>query len=310
MKQAAALSAGANIGVIAPGSPASPDRYNSGCDALSKLGFTAKAPLDPSANYGKYEHGFASDSVQARVSAIHQLAADDDVSVLVAARGAYGSLELLPHLDFDLLRNCGKPVVGYSDVTCLLLPLYGAGGKAVHGPTISKEFAEYYESEDSRKSVDELLKLLSDPKWQIKLNAKVLRNGAAQGKIVAANLTALTALLGTRWEVSLDGCILFLEDIGEAPFRIQRCLEHLRLTGQLNKLAGLVFGRFDRCEAKHGPSVDDVFDWFVTSMVPETTYPVLKDFPFGHNGLNIPLPLGSKAEIDSNQVKLLGLNPA
>ena len=126
----------------------------------------------------------------------------------------------------------------------------------------------------------------------------------------AANLTALTALLGTKWEVSLDGCILFLEDIGEVRVRIQRCLEHLRLTGQLNKLAGLVFGRFDRCEAKHGPSVDDVFDWFVTSMVPETTYPVLKDFPFGHNGLNIPLPLGSKAEIDSNQVKLLGLNPA
>ncbi len=306
MKRGAALAAGKKVGIFAPGSPASPQRFEKGCAALRKLGFEIKVPLDPSAYYGKYDFGFASESVQARVAALHDLLADDEVAVIIAARGAYGTLELLPFIDFDLVGRSLKPIVGYSDVSTLLLPVYeAANAPAIHGPTVSKEFAEYFENDDSKQSVDRLMAMLCDPGFRFEQNAKELRRGTSAGKVVASNLTALTTLLGTPWEASLDDSILFVEDIGEAPFRIQRCFEQLRLAGKLKKLQGLVLGRFDRCEAKHGPSVEDVFSWLVNEILRETDFPVITGFPFGHNGLNIPLPLGAEAQIDSGTVRLL-----
>lgn len=306
MDSAQALKAGGTVGVFAPGSPANPERCQRGLKKLHKLGYKSSVPLDPAAFYGKHEHGFASESPAARADALHRLLQDDAVSVLIAARGAYGSLELLPLLDFALIRRSRKLIVGYSDVSSLLLPVWQqAGLYAVHGPTISKEFAEFDDNPDSRKSVEELLELLSKPSWRFARQAQVLRAGSASGTIAAANLTALMTLLGTPWEPELKGCILFLEDVGEAPFRVQRALQQLLLAGKLDSLAALVFGRFDRCQAPSGPSVDDVFDYFVSKMLANTSYPVLKNFPFGHNGLNIPLPLGCRAAVESDLVTLL-----
>ena len=132
-----------------------------------------------------------------------------------------------------------------------------------------------------------------------------LRSGVGKGPIICGNLTMLTTLLGTPWDPNYSGAILVLEDVGDAPFRIHRSLTQLKHAGKLDNLSGLVFGRFSRCEAKHGPSVDDVIDMVVNELLQDFTYPIIRNLEFGHWGENQALAIGVNAQIENNVLKIL-----
>ena len=147
--------------------------------------------------------------------------------------------------------------------------------------------------------------MIADPGCRLQLAGDILRDGSGQGRIIAGNLTVLTSLLGTPWDIDYDGAVLMLEEVGEAPFRIHRMLMQLKFGGKLNNLAALVFGRFSRCTAKHGPAVDEVIRRAVSDILDGPRYPVLAGLPFGHWGENVPLPVGCLAKVEGGKFETL-----
>lgn len=290
------------VGIFAPGSPVDPARLAKGLEELKARGYSVKMPFDPSAQYGQYEFGFACESVEKRLSTLVSLLKDSEVSFLLGARGAYGTMDLLSHLPFNELENVTKPLIGYSDITALLVPLHAKTKiPCIHGPTLSKEFSEATDNELAKESVEMLLTLLSGKPLFVEQWCREIHPGTAKGKVLAGNLSVLVSLLGSPYDIDYQGRILFIEDLGESPYRVHRMLRQLSLAGKFNKLAGLVIGSFSRVPHTHGPSLDDVF----SSYAKETnTFPIVTGFPFGHEGLNVPLLLGSNAEIIEGRVVL------
>ena len=303
-KRVRSLRPGGCIGVVPPGSPLSPERFAAGIAEIERRGYTVKCPLDPSEFYGRYDHGFASASPAARADALMTLVNDDEVDTILAVRGAYGTLDILPLLDFDVISGAKKAIIGCSDVTALLLQCAArAKIPSIHGPTLGSSFADSATQVEASESVDALLGLLSDPACRIEQSCKVLRSGAAEGPILAGNLTMLVTLLGTPWDVSYEGALLVIEDVGEAPYRIHRAMTQLRLAGKLRVLSGLVFGRFARCSAAQGPSVEEVFEMVVRDMLDGAEYPVFAGLESGHYGKNIPLSIGCMARMEEGIFK-------
>lgn len=306
IKKLRPLSSNALIGIVSPGGPSSKDRFVLGLQELERRGFRSICPLDPTTYYGKYDHGFASGSIQARTQSFMELVENPEVELLLSVRGAYGSLDILPHLDFKKIREAGKPLVALSDISALLVSFADkAGVQAIHGPSLASAFADGASSEDAKESVDELFSLLQNPNHRPEYSLHVLRGGVGKGQIIASNLTMLLCLLGTPWDFDYSNCILVLEEVGESPYRIHRAFTQLKLAGKLDALSGLVLGRFSRCESKHGPSVDDVFQLVLKDLLSHTKYPVLSGMEMGHWGKNLPLPLGCPAEIIDEKFRLL-----
>jgi muramoyltetrapeptide carboxypeptidase len=214
------------------------------------MGYRVSYPIDPSAFYARYDHQFSNGSASDRVEALEQLLTDDSVGVVLTARGGYGSMEMLPLLDFDLIASSNKAIVGMSDACALLSPwAEQARVCSIHGPGLGTAFADYEENEDAKKSADSLIRLLSDPDCRFQAQGHVVREGQGSGRIIASNLTILTSLLGTKWEVDTTGAVLVLEEVGSRPFQVHRSLLQLQLAGKLDGLAALVFGRFSRCQS-------------------------------------------------------------
>ena len=306
MNKARVVKPGDTIGVVATGSPLHPDRFALGRSELERRGFHLKVPLHPGEYYGKYDHGFTNGSPAERAAGLMSLLIDDSVSAILTARGGYGVLDILPLLDYEILAASKKLIIGMSDVTALLVQsVTQAKIPAIHGPGIGTSFADYTTDPAARKSVDALLNVLSDPSYRFTATTEVLREGEGEGPILAGNLSMFTALLGTPYDADYRGAVLVLEDVGEAPFHVHRALTQLKLAGKLDSLAALVFGRFSRCEAKHGPTVDEVITTSVHAMFAGSTYPLVRGLEFGHWGENQPLPLGCRARVRGNQFSLL-----
>ena len=300
------LEPGATIGIVSPGGPSSKDRFHAGIRELERRGFKARTPLDPTEFYGRYDHGFASGSIEARRQSFMELVRDPDVKLLLSVRGAYGSLDILPLLDFREIAAGGKTLVALSDICALLVNFVArAGIPAVHGPSLASAFADSESSAEAQESVDALFRLLQDPSYRPAYSLRVLRDGAGKGRIIAANLTMLQCLLGTPFDIDYEGAILVLEEVGESPYRIHRAFTQLKLAGKLEKLSGLVFGRFSRCAAEHGPTVEEVFALVIRDLLSGTSFPVLTGMEMGHWGKNLPLPLGCLAEISGESFRLL-----
>jgi len=306
MKLLRPLKPGGGVGVFAPGSPVNPERVARGIRYYQSLGYQVVVPRDPSEMYGRADGGFANGSVEDRLNTLYQLLEDEKVDVVIAARGAYGCLELLPQIDFSRIARSGKALVGYSDVSTLLVPLLQFGKiSTIHGPTVSKEAAEATESAEAEASVGSLLSLLSEPDYRISAVGEVLRGGSGEGELVVSNLTTLVTLLGTPWEPDLNGKILVVEEVGEAPYRVHRLLLQLKLAGQLSGLQGLCFGSFYKCEAKFPPSLRQVWEKFIVEWLGELDFPVVSGLPCGHEGKNTALPLGVKARVEDGSFRVL-----
>jgi muramoyltetrapeptide carboxypeptidase len=237
---------------------------------------------------------------EARASDLHWMFQDPEIAAIFCSRGGYGGQRLLDRIDFDLIRGNPKIFVGYSDITALLTAFYFRSGLiTLHGPVL-REVAE-----GGAENWKVLLGLLCSGRClQVRLaEGEAIVRGRASGPLVGGNLSILCHLVGTPFLPSLDGCILFLEERGEALYRVDRMLTHLKLSGHLKSLAGLVAGQFEDC----GPAAS------IHALLAETfadqEIPVASGLPLGHGRRNTPLPVGLPAELDTGQMTLSTVVP-
>ena len=287
------LKSGDRVALVAPASSFPPDEVPAGVAELARLGLEAV--------YGESifdKDRFVAGSVATRVRAIHDAWADPSIAALIAMRGGYGSAQLLPLLDPKVLRAGRKALIGYSDITALLTLYQREGLAAIHGPMIDRRISKgpsAYDEDSFRRVM-----MQAEPAGEMKPDQlEALHHGSATGVLAGGTLTQLMASLGTPWAFEPPpGAILFLEDIGERPYRLHRLLTQAAQAGIFTRVRGVVFGEFPGCDEPGGdPAVKDVLRDFLKDF----TGPVLFNFPSGHtSGATWTLPFGVRVEVASD----------
>jgi muramoyltetrapeptide carboxypeptidase len=286
------LKAGDRVAFVAPASGVSREEVDRAVAGVAALGL--RASYDDSIFL---KDRFTAGSAAARAESIHQALLDPDVEGLIAIRGGYGSAHLLPLLDAKLLQSARKPLIGYSDITTLLCLYLQNGLTAIHGPMADRRLsrgAQGFDVDSFRRVVmsDAPAGALCPPQLE------PMHAGNATGVLVGGTLTQLMSSLGTPWAFQPpDGAILFIEDIGERPYRIHRLLTQAAQAGLFSGARALVFGEFPGCIEPGGePAIRDVLREFTAGL----GIPVLFNFPSGHTGgPTWTLPFGVKAEVVS-----------
>ncbi len=286
-----ALRPGDRIGVAAPAGPVDAGRLARGVAELSRLGFAvtvAEGALERS--------GFTAGSSEARLHQLHTLFADDEVAAIACARGGAGLLHLLPHLDRALLQSHPKLVLGYSDVTLLHLVVGQLGLTSLHGPMVARELADG-ESAYDRVSLWQGLTRERGP-WSSAPGLAPLRDGSAEGVLRSGCLSLLAGVAGTPWALRTAGepTLLFVEDVDEPPYRVDRMLRQLRLSGALSGVTGVVFGEMRGC--RPAPEAGYTLEQVVLDALSGLDGPVAFGLPSGHvSSANVTVPLGVPARL-------------
>jgi muramoyltetrapeptide carboxypeptidase len=241
--------------------------------------------------------------VDTRVQAIRRALADPGIAALIAVRGGYGSAQLLPELERAEVVGARKALVGYSDITSLLALYTQYGLPAIHGPMIDRRLSKGpagYDEESFRRVL-----MQAEPAGEFRpAQLESLHAGNAAGVLLGGTLTNLMALMGTAWQFDpVPGAILFLEDVGERPYRIHRLLTQALQGGIFTNVSGIVFGEFPGCDEPGGePAIRDVLRDFTADL----GVPVLFNFPSGHAaGPTWTLPFGVKAEMTAGAAPAL-----
>ena len=274
---------GDRVGIAALSGTVEPRRLARGLEALKALGFE---PVRAS-NLGSVYGPMAGPDPE-RLESFHQLVADESVKAIIFARGGYGATRLLPHIDWELLARRPKAYVGYSDLTPLLnLIPTRLGFATFHGPMVAAELAGGLSPDERERFVAGLAGQASlpipIPGW--------LRAGAAEGPLLGGCLSVLAAVIGTEWMPDLAGSLLLLEDVGEPPYRIDRMLTHMRLSGNLTQINGTVLGHF-------GEGGREGVDEWHRETVLGLPGPVATGVSCGHGRPNLMVPLGLPAVCD------------
>ena len=299
----AALRHGDKIGIIAPASSFNHERFLAGCNRLRQMGY------EPVYSQNIFERDlYFAGSVERRAHEFHEFWRRDDIAALICVRGGYGSNYLLEKLDYGMIAARPKILLGCSDITSLLTAIHDRTGLiGFHGPMVAKDIADGTFDEASWKSA-----LQGAVNWPVQTaGVEVLRAGKASGRLYGGCLSLLVASLGTPFEIHTDDAILFIEDIGEKPFRIDRMLVQLRLAGKLEKVRGFVFGEMLDCAPPQGETY--TLQQVITRVLAPYNVPVVYGLKSGHvTGGNITLPIGVQAEVEAEgaQVSLKILEAA
>lgn len=292
MRKPAPLRPGDLIAVTAPAAAVDAAVVDAGARLLERAGFRVRI----GESVGR-QAGYLAGPDADRAAELQALFADRSVRAIIAARGGYGSGRLLPRLDVEILRRQTKIVVGYSDITYLLVDLVQRANMAVfHGPMVA-DFAT------NPTGADALLRLLSGDRTTWNLRAReIVQPGTGEGLLVGGCLSILVATLGTPYAIETKGRLLFLEDVNEKPFRIDRMLTQLRQAGKLDGVAGVLFGDMTGCG--HAADVVTVRD-VIREAFADARYPVVFGLPTGHGGGTATLPLGVRARLAGERLHLL-----
>lgn len=297
----ARLRPGMTIGLVTPASnvPENEELY-AAMELVESLGFTAK----PSANLFSRTQYLAGTDEQ-RATDLNAMFADNDVDAIFCVRGGYGSGRLLRYLDYDVIRSNPKVLMGYSDITALLNSInLHTGLVTFHGPIAGSNFSDY--------TLDQYRRVLVNPSSEVRIGEPPpfetspgvvertnrltpIVGGQAEGKLIGGNLSLLVTLMGTSYEPVFDDAILFLEDVSEPPYAVDRMLTHLWLTGKLERLAGVALGKF----------TDDDYDSNTFSMeevlrdrFEPLGIPTIRGVMIGHIDDQTVVPVGVRARLD------------
>ena len=235
-----------------------------------------------------------------RLSDLNDALRDDSIDAIWCLRGGYGAMRLLDGLDYDALRRRPKALIGYSDITAFHCAVATRCGlSSIHGPTARSKLTPFAE-----RSLRAAVMRDADPGGTAP-KAKVLHGGRARGHLMGGNLALLAALHGTPYQPRYEGSILVLEDVNEAPYRIERMLLQLRLSGALQSCAAIAFGSFTNTGAKdNGLGGDRSLDVVLQEAADRAGVPALAGIPIGHIDDQWSLPLGAEAELDADERRL------
>ncbi len=293
------LNPGDTIGVMATSNRTDRTQVDAAVKQLEALGYKVKVHPQTHLQFNQ-SAGRPAD----KIAAFHELWADPAVKAIMSARGGNQASKMLPLLDFKLLTATPKILMGFSDVTALLLAINkNTNIVTFHGPLL------FSLPNLDPQHLSQAFRVLSGQEKNIDLApARVLRPGTSSGRLIGGNLSLICSLMGTPYAPDFKDAILFLEDAGDEVSRMDRMLQQLNLAGVMKQLKGLVIGDFsklgDNGVLPFGKTMQEV----VEEHIEGTSYPVVIDAPFGHNNRLITLPVGAIAELKAAHTATLTLS--
>ncbi len=308
-----ALRKGDTVGLIAPGSPIKPEKFQNAITNLENMG------LVPKYSESVFKRaGYLAGSDEERLNDFHKMVNDPEVKAIWCLRGGYGCTRLLDRLNYKLIMKNPKIIIGYSDITALLLAIHKETGLVgFHGPVaISDIFSPFTASQvqdilfgTSAKQHIIPYQIQSEEKYQLGHDPYVITHGKATGTLTGGNLSLLVNLPGTKYAPSYKDKIVFIEDVGEKPYRIDRMLTFLFSATDITEAAGIVLGVFHDCESK---DADETFTLkqVLTERLSVAGIPCFYGFTFGHVRDICTFPYGIKAEMDTATMSVTLLEPA
>jgi muramoyltetrapeptide carboxypeptidase len=289
-----ALSPDALIAVVAPAGPALAGQVDQVQPLIEAQGWRAR--LYPSCRQAR---GYLAGSDEQRLADLHDAFADPEVKAVMCLRGGYGCGRLLERVNADLLSQHDKPFVGYSDITALHALRGRLGLWGLHGPMLASDLIKPERHED-RQALFDLLRhgLVRNTTWSPRLEPELQgigrefegTSGVVEGPLVGGNLSLMAALIGTPYQLPVDGAIVFLEEVAEEPYRVDRMMVQLRQSGALRAAAGFLVGRFSDEASPRG-----VLEEFLAPL----GKPILAGWPTGHGTPHWTLPMGPRCRLDA-----------
>lgn len=289
------------IRIVAPAGKISKEKVLPGIELLQEMGYEVLIGNHLFDRHFQY----AGTDLQ-RAADLQEAISDPLTRVIICARGGYGSVRIIEKLDFTALRNHPKWLVGFSDVTVLHSVFNSLGIASVHGAMPGS----FLEHKKPVKSFRSLMEALTAGTSQMDMEANALnRRGKCSGELVGGNLSLLYSLQGTPWQLDTKGKILFIEDVSEYLYHLDRMMQNLRLSGQLKNLAGMVVGGFTEMKDNESPFGKSAYE-IILEAVQGYDFPVSFDFPAGHIPRNISLILGAQYSMDvENKCSLKRVHP-
>ena len=302
------LKKGDTIGLITPAGPISPEQLESTKAILAKLGFKTKHTKNV-----LLQKGYLAGTDKQRLDDLHLMFQDKSVDAIMCIRGGYGTPRILADIDYDLIRSNPKIFIGYSDITALLQAIYKFSGLITyHGVVGISDFTEYTQNnflDIFTKPSDTLLiqSIEHDDAQDESYQPFVIKHGNVRGELAGGNLALIAALMGTPFEIGFEDKLVFIEDIGEAPYNVDRMLTQLILSGKLQKAKAIVLGVFNDCNfnddditAENSLSLKEV----LIDRLSGLDIPVVYGFSFGHIANQAIFPIGIMAELDTKKMTI------
>jgi muramoyltetrapeptide carboxypeptidase len=304
------LNKGDKLALVTPGSYITEQEKEDSLDVLYELGFRVTY-----SDRLMQKNGYFSATDEERAADLNEMFGREDVKGIMCARGGYGCARILPYLDYDLIEDNPKPLIGFSDVTALQYAIYKKSNLITfHGPVSISTFSKF-----SVKNFDDVL---VNPTFELTLmnsttnnnynqyGITVISEGIAEGELIGGNLTLAASLIGTDYDVDYSGKIIFLEEFVEEPYRIDRMLTQMIQAGKFEDAAGVALGVFKLCESdKSNPSFQNSYTLMevLQDRLGNLGIPVIYGLSFGHVVDKFTLPVGAKAELntETQQLKLL-----
>lgn len=298
------LKAGDKLAIVAPGSYISEEELQDSIKNLNELGFET--------TYSEkilLQSGYFAGTDKDRAEDLMEKFSDKNVKGIVCARGGYGCSRILPLLDYDAIRSNPKVLIGYSDVTALLYGIYQKSGLiSFHGPVGTSTFNDY--------TVSNFNKVLINPERTSLFNNSTsgddenvygvitIKKGKGKGRLVGGNLSIIVSLIETEYDVDYSDKIIFIEEIGEEPYRIDRMLTQMIQSGKFNNAAGIMMGIFRKCEVKKESDLTSKSFTLLEVLMDRLgnlKVPVVYGMSFGHVNDKFTIPFGALAELDADK---------
>ncbi|MCP9769105.1 LD-carboxypeptidase [Lacihabitans sp. LS3-19] len=280
------LKKGDKVAITAPASRLEKKSIEIGVEILTNWGLQVVVGKTVGAKYFDF-----SDTVENRTVEMQKFLDDDSVKLILSARGGYGCSKIIDNLDFGKFKSNPKWICGFSDLTSILLQINKLGFQALHG-VMAKTMVLHHESNES------LRKLLFGEKLEYTFDASEKnRIGVGKGEAIGGNLSLLAHSIGSRSDVSYDGKILFLEDISEYYYNLDRMMVQLKRAGKLANLAGIVCGDFSDCRENDEPFGKKIEE-IILEHTEGTFYPIAFDFGFGHENKNLAIRMGEELRLE------------
>jgi muramoyltetrapeptide carboxypeptidase len=293
------LKKGDLIGIISPASTiADPSRIQRGIAYLERQGYRTVV-----GEHVLKVHGYLAGTDEERAADFHAMFRNPDVKAVMCIRGGYGTPRILPHIDYKLVARNPKVFVGYSDVTSLQLALWKKTGLITfQGPMVGVDMPDGLDA-----YTEELFwRVLTSPKkagsvLQADEPVNTVRPGKASGILLGGNLAHIVASMGTPYLPPFKGTMLFVEDIGEEPYRVDRMMSQLRNAGILRGAAGILAGKFTDCDPKDPAKPSLTLESLWSEAAAEAVRPFMSNLPFGHEAKKITMPIGLRTKMDAGK---------
>ena len=289
MKRATPLLPGSRLGVCAPSARFDTEKLNSGIQIIEALGFKVKVPEE----IFKKKRYLAGDDI-VRANVVNDLFQDPAIDGIICARGGFGALRILDHLNWNIIKQNPKPFVGFSDNTAILLAIIDeTGNSVIHGPNVVS-FAHA-----AKETIDAFYKSLNGSPHIIDItNGRIIRPGMCKGILKGGNMATISHLLGTRFQSDFKDAVLFFEDIGEPAYKIDRMLTQMKMAGLFNGIRGVITGSFENCDNY------EYLEEILYEIFEGYNVPVLSGLDSVHGKVNLSLNMGARIKMDTKPARI------